>query len=186
MKTIRDYINLVENAQSQVDEMDRRDFLKGAGAMAAAGAVGAGYNHMNRGLKVATSGQDLQVAIIGLLYLYYVCKTSQNNPEAERYASTIRSMISQLISDNPDFKNYINQEYKDAVAWMSSGDYKHIKDKEESVWATRGKTSTHFKQIYQEAQRKYGKGIKQSDEFGEGLSETTDEAIARIEQLAQK
>lgn len=185
MKTIRDYINLVENAQSQVDEMDRRDFLKGAGAVAAVGAAGAGYNYLNRGLKVATSGQDLQVAIIGLLYLYYVCKTLQDNPEAEKYASVIRSTISQVIADNPDFKNYINEEYKDAVAWMSSGDYKHIKDKEQSVWATRDKTITHFNNVYREAQQKYSKGMKKDDEFSEGLSETSDEAIARIEALAK-
>lgn len=185
MKTIRDYINLIESNQ-QVDEMDRRDFLKGAGALAAAGAVSAGA-YMNRG-KSNFEGND-GVYIDQILRLYVVSKElsqpPNNRPGAAETYTKCKELIGKFLSSNPKMKPVINSEYQLVVKGLNdeaATDYKKYHDTTEYLFSNRNRLIRDFEEFLSGKDPQFG---KPKDEFDEGLSETSDEAIARIEVLAK-
>lgn len=181
MKTIRDYINLVENAQSQVDEMDRRSFLKGAGAAAVAGAVGAGA-YMNRG-KSNFEGND-GVYVDNILALR-LALTTMHGGDTEKDLARTNQLIKRYLQANPKARPALEAEWKliskiysDVQARDGSGYdelYKVHKNKERIL--------SNFEKFLGGEDPEFNPKVK--GEF-DNLEETSDEAIARVEQLAKR
>jgi hypothetical protein len=179
MKTIRDYINLVENAQSQVDEMNRRDFLQGAGA-AAVGLGGIAYLDKNRKAEQEFKNTDYNY-LVRLLVLYEVSKrfTLRNihGPEDKEVFDRCKALIQRYIAANPELKPKVNELFKTIPNYVDNNQKGAV-----NAWEQREDYMHQFEKFV--LSRELDK--KDKPEFEEDLSETSQEAIAKIDSLVKK
>ena len=181
MKTIRDYINLIENAQSQVDEMDRRSFLKGAGAAAVAGTVGAGA-YMDRGKGASGNFEGNDGTYIDQILRLRLALSTMYGGKTEQDLARVNGLIKKYLQANPKMKPVLESEWKlinNNIAELQAKDgsgyddlYKILPNKE-SVLA-------NFEKFLQGEDPIFHPKVK--GEFDD-LSETSDSAVVKVEQL---
>jgi hypothetical protein len=84
-------------AEGSLEEIDRRGFLKGAGAAAVAGASGIGYDqYTKRGLWPKDLDKEDADNIWILIILYIVSRVVSNPPQVNRRLQNSNSMILML------------------------------------------------------------------------------------------
>jgi hypothetical protein len=176
--------------EEQIDEIDRRGFLKGMGAAAVAGAAGTGA-YMNIG-KSNFEGND-GVYLDQLLKLYYASKvfSSQdkyqfgakpgdepgpgityepkgNGPSSIQTFAQCKTLLNQYLQDNPKMKPIVNQEYRLIVQTVDRAT--NPMDDLEKSYVNRVSILKNF-QLFLKGQDPI---FKQKDEFesiNQGLSE---------------
>jgi hypothetical protein len=163
MKTIRETLD-------QLDEISRRDVLKGAGSTALAGALGAGA-YMNRGKGASGNfeGND-GVYVDQILRLYATKKQIFKEPNQE--IDICRALIQEYLNQNPKMKPIVNAEYRLVLSHMTPDDWAEI---------TRNQATTikNFK-LFLKGQDPI---FKKNDEF-ESVAEASPDAISKIDQLS--
>lgn len=114
--------------EQEIDEMNRRDFLKGAGVAAVAGAIGTGA-YLNRG-KSKFEGND-GVYVDQILSLYAARKQMVKEPDD--IITTCKKLIQEYLNQNPKMKSIVNNEYKLIVSQMKPDDWATITRNQDST-----------------------------------------------------
>jgi hypothetical protein len=108
MKTLREYIEIL-------DEISRRDFLKGAGATAGLAAVGA-----PKDASAQSTEQDFWNKLFAICALHIACKGPYQNAEATNGQTVVippdvcqqtKQLIQKFIKGYPNGKNIIQGAY---------------------------------------------------------------------------
>jgi hypothetical protein len=96
MKTLREYID-------QLDEISRRDFLKGAGATAGLAALGNVQAQQSR-----YTPTDIKIIKEGVEAYFYMISTEPTPPAKEIWGTQRTKTALQKIAKNPEGKKIIN------------------------------------------------------------------------------
>jgi TAT (twin-arginine translocation) pathway signal sequence len=114
MKTLREYID-------QLDEISRRDFLKGAGATAGLAAMGAS--------QPAMSEENYGQIVYDMLWLYEICKGDNWNSTGQyrNFCPQVKNSVQKFASRNDmgpmgktSGKLLLNSWYKKVISDMQS------------------------------------------------------------------
>ena len=114
MKTLREYID-------QLDEISRRDFLKGAGATAGLAALGT--PNFAKAQRIDADDKTTNEKIVAMLYLYHACKNPYANPKFQVPASICQqcnSLIQKFIKAYPNGKSILNEWYRSMYDYEQS------------------------------------------------------------------
>jgi hypothetical protein len=195
MKTLREYID-------QLDEISRRDFLKGAGATAGLAAVGAPKDS-----SAQTLPDEMWEKLALICTLYIACKGPYQNAEATKGRTVVippdvcqrtKQLIQKFIKGYPSGKDIIQGAYNSMYDVIT---------KAESAKPFRGSVLNrmYFDQAFQQkALRDFeslvefvaGSGTPPTDQQlasvrqamameEESLDEASEDAIKRIEELTK-
>ena len=187
MKTLREYID-------QLDEISRRDFLKGAGVAAVAGAVGTGA-YMNRGKGASGNFEgDDGIYVDQLLDVRLACKadklfkTNQFNPDAFLMSdpatlNTTTELLKKYFQANPKMKPIVEREWELTISNATS-DYQQDPAKFfenlNKAYKNKDVIIANFERFL-EGQRPLG--TKPKGEFDESLELDTLERIQKLVKL---
>jgi hypothetical protein len=168
MKTLREYID-------QLDEISRRDFLKGAGATAGLAAVGAP--------KAQTSESEI---VEQMLKCYYI--TSKLYPQN---AQNLLVMIQTYIKKNPGKKDFVNQTYrkvKDQLDTLEKNDFLKYSNEVGYLVKNMGTIMDKFQDLYVFGQApaptsQQLASVRTAMANEESLEETSEDPIAKIDAL---
>ena len=145
MKTLREYID-------QLDEISRRDFLKGAGAAAVAGAIGTPgqakadpvYDPKTKKWDYIPNRNDAE---IDMVCLYAVFKLEF---PAAAETQQMKNLITQYVKLNPDRKQEVIKDFNmwtGAMSKMRTNDPSQYKDRLESDIKYRNQIMSYFKDL---------------------------------------
>ena len=169
MKTLREYID-------QLDEISRRDVLKGAGA-AAAGAASSGAKAYDidyrRGDAFALQLSNEENSALGKAVLLYWLQKNRYLPANPELEQKLRN----LVEINNAFKNRINQAYdhsKDAFLGMQREDPNMFRERLEVFKKEERAIIQNLSVISRAFESKESQ-----------IKETSPEAISKIDQLSR-
>ena len=180
MKTLREYID-------QLDEISRRDFLKGAGATAGLAAVGVPKD------AKSFPFDDKEAQIIGkFVQLYYFCS---NKEISGLFCNDIQASLKRFISGHPSNKDYLNGFYRpmfnklQEIKKTDPAYYQKIIDSYKNNPAAAQEIIKRFNTLYE-----FGQGPAPTDKQlasvrqamameEESLEETSEDPIAKIDAL---
>jgi predicted phage tail protein len=171
MKTLREYID-------QLDEISRRDFIKGAGATAGLAAIGA------PGVAFANSNFTYRLidkVIVQSLFLYNYTKDWQGK---EQIARQMMQHINDYLAIDPNRKSVITQRYQQVQQLTND----NKQNKSELYDTQRNNSLKHVDTLNREWQfifDNFKNNQTPTNENIEELEETSDDAVARILELSK-
>jgi hypothetical protein len=182
MKTLREYID-------QLDEISRRDFLKGAGATAGLAAMGASKDAEASDTMIPGESNDVRSALI----LYYMCKKGFAD---SGICAALQNSISKYFKAYPRKRDMVNFNYR----YLFDKFQKELTDQGEQAF--KSKYNPYFNNGFQkeiiEKLNSYMEfsgtpptdtqlaGVRNSMMREEEVDETaTPDAVARIEELVK-
>jgi hypothetical protein len=195
MKTLREYLD-------QLDEISRRDFLKGAGATAGLAAMGA-----PKDANAQSTEQDFWNKLFAICVLHIACKGPYQNAEATKGRTVVippdvcqrtKQLIQKFIKGYPNGKDIIQGAYNNMYDSINQA---------ESAKPFRGSVlnKAYFDKAWQQkilrdfeslVEFVAGSGTPPTDQQlasvrqamameEESLDEASDDAIKRIEELTK-
>jgi hypothetical protein len=177
MKTLREYID-------QLDEISRRDFLKGAGAATVAGTAGlVGLDqYSSRGFWARDLDEEDLIQLDFLIDVYHATKkVAEDDPTKKVAFDEVSKVVNQFRSENPGLDQVIERYYKEKEK------YWNMKNPESALSFNHYPIYHDYKKYLNRFSNWY-KSKKANPEKKEFREESVDEAaspdaVARIEEL---